>query len=161
MKSLQDAFNDLIKSGKEGEGSRGGHIVGHTKSGKPIYKDANHADHSSFTKQDHKNAATLRMKLSDEADDKANLRGSPEGDEHFVAAQHHIEEASKKTRESKPKPSKPERQHDQRDYDHAERLDDVSQGHRKSRAWDTPEGKAHAAALDVGKKYTPRGLKDS
>jgi len=153
-KSLDQALDDLIKAAT-GEGSRGGKIIGHTRSGKPIYQDANHADHSSFTKQDHKNAATLRMKLSDEADDKAKLYGSPEGDEHFVAAQHHLEEASKKTRESKPKPSKPERQHDQSDYDHRDRLNDIDAGHRKSRGWNTSDGKAHAKALDTGKEtYT-------
>jgi len=153
-KSVDQALDDLIKAGT-GEGSRGGKIIGHTRSGKPIYQDANHADHSSFTKQDHKNAATLRMKLSDEADDKAKLYGSPEGDEHFVAAQHHLEEASKKTRESKPKPSKPERQHDQRDFDHRDRLNDIDDGDRKSRGWDTSDGKKHAKALDTGKEtYT-------
>lgn len=44
----------LIK--KAGEGSRGGHVIGHTKSGKPIYDSAKHPDHSSFTKQDHQDA---------------------------------------------------------------------------------------------------------
>lgn len=42
---------------KGGEGSKGGKIIGHTKSGKPIYDKANHTSHSNFSKQDHKDAA--------------------------------------------------------------------------------------------------------
>ena len=36
---LKKAFDELLKGRKTGEGSRGGHITGHTKSGKPIYGD--------------------------------------------------------------------------------------------------------------------------
>lgn len=41
----------------EGEGSRGGHVIAHTDSGKPIYEDHNHPSHHEFTKEDHRNAA--------------------------------------------------------------------------------------------------------
>lgn len=56
----------------QGEGSRGGHVTGHTKSGKPIYEDNHeigstesgkpiyarhdHPDHSHFTRKDHSDA---------------------------------------------------------------------------------------------------------
>ena len=59
MKSYTNWGNDSIEKG--GEGSRGGKIIGHTKSGKPIYEGA-HQSHKSFTKQDHKDAAELNRK---------------------------------------------------------------------------------------------------
>jgi hypothetical protein len=41
---------------KGGEGSRGGKIIGHTKSGKPIYADSNQNDYGKFSKQEHSEA---------------------------------------------------------------------------------------------------------
>lgn len=39
---IRKAFlNNLIKAGKTGEGSRGGKIIGHTKTGAPIYDTGN------------------------------------------------------------------------------------------------------------------------
>ena len=40
-----------------GEGSRGGKVIGHTSSGKPIYLNPKHAAHGDFTKQEHTEAA--------------------------------------------------------------------------------------------------------
>jgi len=44
---------------KGGEGSKGGKVIGHTKSGKPIYENrtAGHDSYKDFSKQDHKDAA--------------------------------------------------------------------------------------------------------
>lgn len=53
LNKAEDAI-DILKGG---EGSKGGHVIGHTKSGKPIYDSANHPSHSNFTKQDHLDAA--------------------------------------------------------------------------------------------------------
>lgn len=41
------------------EGSRGGHVIGHTKSGKPIHASAAHtgAGSANYTHADHKDAA--------------------------------------------------------------------------------------------------------
>lgn len=36
----------MEKAAKSGEGSRGGHIIGHTKSGKPIYKTHGEGHHA-------------------------------------------------------------------------------------------------------------------
>ena len=47
-------FMEVIKSG---EGSRGGNIIGHTKSGKPIYESASHSSHKKFSVDDHLDAA--------------------------------------------------------------------------------------------------------
>lgn len=46
--------SDLEKSG---EGSRGGKVIGHTKSGKPIYDSFEHEGHKDFTTEDHRDAA--------------------------------------------------------------------------------------------------------
>jgi hypothetical protein len=45
--------NDLEKGG---EGSRGGKVIGHTQSGKPIYENFEHKGHKNFTKTDHEDA---------------------------------------------------------------------------------------------------------
>lgn len=39
---LAEVLEDMAKAAKTGEGSRGGKIIGHTKSGKPIYGEGNH-----------------------------------------------------------------------------------------------------------------------
>lgn len=44
---------------KSGEGSKGGKVIGHTKSGKPVYENK-HADHyKDFTREDHTDAKKL------------------------------------------------------------------------------------------------------
>ena len=48
---------DDIKKG--GEGSKGGTVIGHTPSGKAIYKKASHESHKTFSPEDHKAAANL------------------------------------------------------------------------------------------------------
>lgn len=48
--------NELIKGG---EGSKGGKIIGHTKSGKAIYDTAVHPSHSNFTSTDHSDEAQV------------------------------------------------------------------------------------------------------
>lgn len=34
------------------EGSRGGKVIGHTRSGKPIYEKVNHSEHKDYTKEE-------------------------------------------------------------------------------------------------------------
>lgn len=46
-----------IEIQKSGEGSRGGKVIGHTKSGKPVYEKSQNLSYNSFTKQDHLDAA--------------------------------------------------------------------------------------------------------
>lgn len=50
--------SDLEKS----EGSRGGKVIGHTKSGKPIYESHSHEAHKNFSKDDHSDAVAHHMK---------------------------------------------------------------------------------------------------
>jgi 8-oxo-dGTP pyrophosphatase MutT (NUDIX family) len=47
---------ESLKKGAPGEGSRGGHIIGHTRSGKPVYDSSQHASHAEFKGQDHRDA---------------------------------------------------------------------------------------------------------
>jgi hypothetical protein len=55
-----------------GEGSRGGHVIGHTKSGKPVYRGTINqkdgktfpAGHEEYSKQDHLDAAEAHQKVS-------------------------------------------------------------------------------------------------
>jgi hypothetical protein len=58
-----EPIEDTIKKGftdnnleKGGEGSRGGKVIGHTQSGKPIYENFEHPKHKNFTKIDHEDA---------------------------------------------------------------------------------------------------------
>jgi len=53
---------------KGGEGSRGGKIIGHTKSGKPVYEDksGHHSIYKDFTPQDHEDAIELHSKKNHE-----------------------------------------------------------------------------------------------
>lgn len=47
---------------KSGEGSRGGKVIGHTKSGKPIYDNAAHRSHLHFNASDHEDSAAAHRK---------------------------------------------------------------------------------------------------
>jgi len=51
-----------------GEGSRGGKVIGHTKSGKPIYASKQASDYSNFTAQDHKEAASVHRQMDEKVD---------------------------------------------------------------------------------------------
>ena len=113
---VDDVQFSLSKSG-HGEGARGGHIVGHTKSGKPIYANSHqnfrsrskgvsfHEEHKDFNHQDHKDAAALLNRHakseynegrkmaqhvgigSDPADDRAGVH------HHFSLSDMHAEDA--------------------------------------------------------------------
>lgn len=45
------------RGGTRGEGSRGGHVIGHTRSGRAIYDKYGHIRHTTFTREDHEDAA--------------------------------------------------------------------------------------------------------
>lgn len=68
--------DELEKANGEGEGSRGGKIIGHTKSGKPIYEPQSNKSsigqnkfHNAlgYTKQDHNDAAKLHRSMKETA----------------------------------------------------------------------------------------------
>jgi len=66
--SIEKAVEIAFEKG--GEGSRGGKVIGHTDSGKPIYEKANHPSHKSFNRGDHQDAHNLHQKLGKEAENK-------------------------------------------------------------------------------------------
>lgn len=45
-----------------GEGSKGGKVIGRTKTGKPIYMNHGHPSHKDFTFGEHKEAVGLHLK---------------------------------------------------------------------------------------------------
>ena len=47
-----------------GPGSRGGKIIGHTKSGKPVYMNHNHPSHKEFTATEHIQAKNVHFAAS-------------------------------------------------------------------------------------------------
>lgn len=49
---------------KGGEGSKGGHVIGHTRSGKPIYDKYSHGGHKNFTKEDHWDAQDAHIEYA-------------------------------------------------------------------------------------------------
>ena len=63
-----------------GEGSRGGKIVGHTSSGKPIYALGTSSglalQHNQFTPKDHEEAANIHLELKKKFED--------QGDKHLA-----------------------------------------------------------------------------
>ena len=97
---------------KGGEGSKGGVVIGHTKSGKAIYKDASHEDHKSFKPDDHKSAANLHQDVYDRAQKK--LHEKHQSDENFKPSQkvfdflqHHQRQAAMHTGGSQKPGQKP------------------------------------------------------
>ena len=60
---IEYAIDELVKSGA---GSRGGIIIGHTRSGKPIYESHDSRHHNGFTDQDHHDAHRQHTSLARE-----------------------------------------------------------------------------------------------
>ena len=63
MKSKK-SFEEELDLLKGGEGSKGGKVIGHTKSGKPVYEkhEALHQNYSSFSAKDHDDASEIHSK---------------------------------------------------------------------------------------------------
>ena len=83
---------DIIKGG---EGSKGGNIIGHTRSGKPIYDSYNHEGHKEFNAEDHRDAGKLHQHLRDTTknftskDQNKRLDAKVSSSEHDRQASHH------------------------------------------------------------------------
>jgi hypothetical protein len=61
--ALVKAYSDsIIKA----EGARGGKVIGHTKSGKPIYDSAGHEAHKNFSIAEHDDAIEAHQKVRDD-----------------------------------------------------------------------------------------------
>ena len=138
MNNLLDALDDLIKAGEEGEGSRGGKIVGHTSGGKPIYSSAGNRNHKGFTKKEHNEAyhvhSRIRSNLNEERHETANSDGTVSKQQIKKRAQlqkqieHHHNQAQRHQAISEGDEGSP----DQKDFDRMDRQNDPQ---HRSRAW--------------------------
>ncbi len=84
-----------------GEGSRGGKIIGHTASNKPIYEDHNHTGHKDFSSGEHREAVKVHEKAWKEIGKEFKSKGIPADRvsklrDHSKGMEHHAAEASKK-----------------------------------------------------------------
>lgn len=73
---------DLLKA----LGSRGGQVIGQTRSGKPIYSNANHATHSGFNSQDHYDAHTAHEHLAKLGQSTRSMRVSSNSHESQISS---------------------------------------------------------------------------
>lgn len=81
-----------LKVDATGEGSRGGKIIGHTSSGRPIYGSHGHPRHAEFSKKEHNTAANLHDRLGE----RQNAKDAKQGKERISAkAKAHFAEATK------------------------------------------------------------------
>lgn len=81
--------NDITKS-NDGEGSRGGHIIGHTRSGKAIYNEFVHADHKNFDSVDHYDAHKLHNEIENTHKQLANEYRNKERGKDLQITNYHI-----------------------------------------------------------------------
>ena len=98
----------LIKAASKGEGSRGGRIIGHTRSGKPIYasngRSAWKKHHKGFNEQDHKDAEHVNSQYQTHHEKVGGGKGDAGDtnaeDEHMRVGIHHaiLRDAHKVTR---------------------------------------------------------------
>lgn len=95
-----------------GEGSRGGNIIGHTKSGKPIYAAKHYDpkrmlgifDHlSMYSRGDHRDAAAVHSRLSEQHKRAGNVTVAHR---HAVAAEYHRNQPGYVPMVPQPKPSR-------------------------------------------------------
>ena len=102
-KEIIKAQIDILEKG--GEGSKGGKIIGHTQSGKPIYFDKKPADYKDFNKKDHYNASQIHEMESENYTPSEGTEGW-KSDHHMDMASDHenyAEAMPKKSKQSKKK----------------------------------------------------------
>ena len=69
-----------------GPGSRGGKIIGHTSSGKPIYMTHGHPGHGDFTRKEHIEASNAHIILRSKSKEADRARHEQESKSHKTAA---------------------------------------------------------------------------
>lgn len=100
-KSMTPNVRPLMKGG---EGSRGGNIIGHTRSGKPVYGDKRPGDYTNFTPDDHKDASNMHSDAQNKASSAFMFDGAKEnhGPTHAAHAKEHARMGAKKIKKSVP-----------------------------------------------------------
>ncbi len=92
-KSLE--IEDSIDILKGGEGSKGGEVIGHTKSGKVIYSHAKSLHDYKFNRKEHNEAATLHNSKSKELiEESKKTTDSHEKNKIKKEAQHHFDQST-------------------------------------------------------------------
>lgn len=111
-KTIQDNFNKglidekvrdgalkeltgLLQKASKGEGSKGGKVIGHTRSGKPIYDSHGHPDHKKFNQEDHYDAMRHHQFLADKEPDYRKREG------HYAQSHEHYKTHDKMDRDAK------------------------------------------------------------
>jgi hypothetical protein len=89
---VEKAFTDVIQKGG-GEGSRGGKVIGHTKSGKPIYAHGEPIHNKDYSKQYHLDAAAAHKK--------ASLTAPGQAKSNHTSRAHSHESIAKQTKDKK------------------------------------------------------------
>ncbi len=80
---------DNVMKGHGGEGSHGGHIIGHTKSGKPIYESGK-TGMGEHTEQDHRDAGKVHANLAKEYHEDVENAHDFKGEKASKKQQHHL-----------------------------------------------------------------------
>lgn len=90
-------YSNILEKGGSGEGSKGGKVIGHTRSGKPIYENGSHSNYANFHEDDHHESSYKHSSLAESARVEKNShetlnriaqeRGDKEG------AKHHAEKS--------------------------------------------------------------------
>jgi len=94
---IDELFEDNLTKSEEldiekgGEGSRGGKVIGHTKSGKPIYDHFDHEGHKDFTKEDHRDAYIHHDNLANNLYDKRFSLKKEEYNNHLKQSGSHFD----------------------------------------------------------------------
>jgi hypothetical protein len=120
------------------KGPRGGNIIGHTKSGLPIYDSHGNANHKSFSKKDHQDATQEHLKkmgpIQHEMSQQHNGDGTFSKQHAKKKAQlqkqyeHHKLQRDRHANSADPKPREP----DQKDFDRMDRQNDPN---KRSKSW--------------------------
>jgi hypothetical protein len=113
--------NDLEKGG---EGARGGKVIGHTKSGKPIYNNADHPAHKDFNSADHRDASIIH-------EDNREKYASSKSDSGFEKFMHHKDQFDQHEAAEKHESDKETKQ----GFDHHRKMAGYHEGKEKE-LWD-------------------------
>lgn len=99
-KAMLGIGNDYFEKASK-EGSRGGKVIGHTKSGKPIYDSFHHKHHESFSAKDHRDAFSAHVRTMESNDEpkKASVKSANTVMDHFRHMEDHAKAADKLDKE--------------------------------------------------------------
>lgn len=98
-----DSFEVTVDA--HGEGSRGGKIIGHTTSGKPVYWSAGRNAHKSFSSGEHEEAQKMhefQAKKQTSRSKKGSITAEALAKHHSAQANRHFERAASRADEGSP-----------------------------------------------------------